>query len=268
MGSPSFFKIVLQSAIDEEKLDLPRKFARKHGNELATKATLIVPDGKTWKIMIGKKSDGTTWLSRGWSEFAAYYSIKYSYLMVFKYKGNSIFHVRIFAPNSYEIRYPTCDHTSPNVTVNYEDEGESGARIETTVATSFRQIRRKATPSGERTIRAATELNLKKPSFMLVMQQYNLAVPVAYVPGKFANEHLSPDCSHMIVRYSSSSNSNNNKEWVIRLNWRKRGGLNFGLGWGVFKADNDLKPEDVCLFELVNPREGVMKVHIFRASCH
>ncbi|CAN0891378.1 B3 domain-containing protein At1g49475 [Linum grandiflorum] len=269
MGSQNFFKIILQSSIDENKLQLPNKFVRNHGDKLGTEVTFKVPDGKTWKIKVGNTTDGLTWFRQGFSAFAAYYSISHAYLLVFKYKGNSCFHVRIYAPHACEIVYPTGggDHERPNVPVKNEDEDKeeaSGARILTTVATSFKQIRNKATGSEQRTINAAMELRLENPSFTLVIRPYNFAQPVGYVPGKFANAHLRPDCSYMDVRDSSDSK----KKWVIQLNWRERGGLNLGLGWGVFKAENNLMPGDVCLFELVDPRQWLVKAHIFRVSAH
>ncbi|CAN0891379.1 B3 domain-containing transcription factor VRN1 [Linum grandiflorum] len=263
MGSRNFFKIILQSSIDENKLHLPKKFVRNHGDELGAEVTFKVPDGKTWKIKIGNTSDGSSASFRqGLSEFSAYYSIRHAYLLVFKYKGNSCFHVRIYAPHACEIVYPVNNEAEDEEEEQEEEEGP-GARIQTMVATSFKKIRERATGSEERTINAAMELRLENPSFTLVIKPYNCAVPVGYVPGKFANAHLGPDNSYMIVRDSTGS-----KEWVIRLNWRERGGLNLGLGWGVFKADNDLKPGDVCLFELVDPVWCLMKAHIFRVSAH
>ncbi|CAI0377598.1 unnamed protein product [Linum tenue] len=269
MGSPSFFKIVLQSAIDEKKLLLPMKFVRQHEGELDRFATFSLPDGRTWKMEIVKrKSDRMKMLGRGWSEFTAHYSISHAYLLVFKYKGSSNFHVRIYDPSSCEIEYPTGDpvrrpRNHHGSKPNEHEEGRSGDIIEPIVGRSFEKICKKATPSGERAILAAMNLKLKNPSFMLIVQHYNLSNPVAYVPGEFANKYLSPNCSQMKVR---DSNSSRGGEWVIRFSWRDRGGLNLGLGWGAFTDDKELETEDVCLFELIKPADCVMKVHIFRAS--
>ncbi|CAN0873525.1 B3 domain-containing transcription factor VRN1 [Linum grandiflorum] len=100
-------------------------------------------------------------------------------------------------------------------------------------------------------------------SFFKIVLQSSINESKMYVPGKFVNAHLGADCSCVKVIDSGSS-----KDWVVRLNRRERGGLNLGLGWIVFRADNDLKPGDVCLFELVNPGECLIKAHIFRVSAH
>ncbi|CAL1353604.1 unnamed protein product [Linum trigynum] len=247
MDSPSFFKIILPSAIIDKKLLLPPNFVMQHGVELASLATFIVPDGRTWEMAIVKRRrDGMKMLCRGWSEFTAFYSISHGYLLVFKYKGNSNFHVRIYDPTSCEIEYPTGDPTRRpryhhGSRPNEHEEGRSGGRIGTIVGKSFEYICKKATPSGKRAILAAMK----------------------YVPGEFANKYLSPNCSQMKVRDSSSSRG---REWVIRFSWRERGGLNLGLGWGAFTDDKELEIEDICLFELLKPADCIMKVHIFRAS--
>ncbi|CAI0377599.1 unnamed protein product [Linum tenue] len=269
MDSPSFFKIILPSAIIDKKLLLPPNFVMQHGGELASLATFIVPDGRTWEMAIVKRRrDGMKMLCRGWSEFTAFYSISHGYLLVFKYKGNSNFHVRIYDPTSCEIEYPNGDPIrSPRyhhgTRPNEHEEGRSGGRIGTIVGKSFEQICKKATPSGKRAIFAAMKLKLQNPSFMLIVQHYNLSNPMAYVPGEFANKYLSPNCSQMKVRDSSSSRG---REWAIQFSWRERGGLNLGLGWGAFADDKELEIEDICLFELLKPADCIMKVHIFRAS--
>ncbi|CAI0375141.1 unnamed protein product [Linum tenue] len=267
MGSPSFCLIILQSAIDEKKLLLPVEFVSQHGGDLSKFATFRAPDGRTWPILTARRSgDGKKLFTRGWSEFAAYYSISHAYLIAFKYKGNSDFHVRIFDPTCCEIVYPTPRTGDQHASEQYENDEESsgGDGIPITTSRNYDKVYQKATPSGQRTILAAKKRKLHNPSFMLVVQPYNLSNPVAYVPGEFAAKHLSPDCSSILVRDSVSRG-----EWAIQFTWRDRGGLNLGLGWGAFTMDNELKPEDVCRFELISSdaeRYCVMKAHLFRVS--
>ncbi|KAK7833773.1 b3 domain-containing transcription factor vrn1 [Quercus suber] len=70
--------------------------------ELSTVATLIAPYGGIWQVDL-KKSDNNIWFCNGWQDFVEYHSICYGYILVFKYEGNSSFHVLIFDKTATEI---------------------------------------------------------------------------------------------------------------------------------------------------------------------
>ncbi|XP_052205128.1 B3 domain-containing transcription factor VRN1-like, partial [Diospyros lotus] len=53
--------------------------------------------------------NGDVWLCEGWKGFAQYYSIRYGHLLLFRYDGNSHFHVLIFDMSASEIEYPPFD---------------------------------------------------------------------------------------------------------------------------------------------------------------
>ncbi|XP_062145595.1 B3 domain-containing protein At4g01580-like isoform X2 [Alnus glutinosa] len=100
-----FFKIILPSTIDDKKLRIPEKFVREFGDELFAVATLTTPNGHFWKVRL-EKSDKEIWFHDGWQDFVDYYSIHYGYFLVFRYEGNSIFHVLVFDNTATEIEYP------------------------------------------------------------------------------------------------------------------------------------------------------------------
>ncbi|KAM7506962.1 hypothetical protein LguiA_017415 [Lonicera macranthoides] len=52
-------------------------------------------------------SNGEVWLQEGWKEFSNHYSIGLWQFLVFRYEGNSHFHVLIFDMSASEIEYPT-----------------------------------------------------------------------------------------------------------------------------------------------------------------
>ncbi|XVF61909.1 hypothetical protein PTKIN_Ptkin08bG0172600 [Pterospermum kingtungense] len=103
--TPHFFKVILQEAIRDGKLGIPRKFVRKHGNRLPSTIQLEVPSGATWQVHL-TKCDETVWLQKGWQEFAKHYSLKFGYFLVFRYEGNGRFHVLVFDKSASEIEYP------------------------------------------------------------------------------------------------------------------------------------------------------------------
>ncbi|KAI8020241.1 B3 domain-containing transcription factor VRN1 [Camellia lanceoleosa] len=101
-----FFKIVKSSVDQLQKLRIPRKFMTKHGKNLANLVFLNVPSGAVWKVEL-MNSNEEVWLSNGWKDFTQYYSIRFGHLLVFRYDGNSNFHVIIFDMSASEIEYPS-----------------------------------------------------------------------------------------------------------------------------------------------------------------
>ncbi|KAF8015538.1 hypothetical protein BT93_H1151 [Corymbia citriodora subsp. variegata] len=102
--TPHFFRIVLSDHIQSGKLEIPKQFARRYGNNFSNLACLNVPNGDVWKMKWGQNDD--FWLQDGWSDFVKHYSIKHGYLLVFKYEGNPVFHVIICDRSTPEVKYP------------------------------------------------------------------------------------------------------------------------------------------------------------------
>ncbi|KAL1107106.1 hypothetical protein V6Z11_D03G019700 [Gossypium hirsutum] len=104
-NSPHFFKIILQDTIQNGKLGVPRKFVKNQGNSMSSPAMLSVPSGEVWKVEL-TKCNGKIWFENGWLEFSNHYSLDFGHLLVFRYDGNSNFHVVIFDRTATEILYP------------------------------------------------------------------------------------------------------------------------------------------------------------------
>ncbi|XVE87215.1 hypothetical protein DITRI_Ditri18aG0098300 [Diplodiscus trichospermus] len=103
--TPHFFKVILEEAIRDGKLEIPRNFVRKHGKILPSPVQLEVPSGAKWQVEL-TKCDEMVWLQKGWQEFAEHYSLKFGYFVVFRYEGNAHFRVLIFDKSASEIEYP------------------------------------------------------------------------------------------------------------------------------------------------------------------
>ena len=78
----------------------------RYGKNLSNIMFLKVPSGAVWQVGL-KRGDGEVWLDGGWREFVEYYSIGYGHFLVFRYEGNSIFHVLVFDMTASEIEYPS-----------------------------------------------------------------------------------------------------------------------------------------------------------------
>ncbi|KAK9164337.1 hypothetical protein Syun_005239 [Stephania yunnanensis] len=102
--APHFFKIIHSDMIDEGRLRIPTKFTSNFPNGLSDVAKLSVPGGKIWDIKLKKYGDGM-WFEKGLREFIKYYFINAGHLLLFRYDGNSKFHVIIFDTSATEIGY-------------------------------------------------------------------------------------------------------------------------------------------------------------------
>ncbi|KAI9181536.1 hypothetical protein LWI28_015908 [Acer negundo] len=100
-----FFKVILNSTLEDKKLRIPEKFVRIFGDELSNEVTLTVPNGRVWQVGLTKEGR-KIWFHDGWHEFVQYHSISTGYFLVFKYGKKSTFNVLIFDLTACEIQYP------------------------------------------------------------------------------------------------------------------------------------------------------------------
>ncbi|MBA0734961.1 hypothetical protein Gogos_018848, partial [Gossypium gossypioides] len=97
--------IYLHTLISVPFQGIPRTFVKNHGNSMSSPAMLSVPSGEVWKLEL-TKCNGKIWFENGWLEFSNHYSLDFGHLLVFRYDGNSNFHVVIFDRTATEILYP------------------------------------------------------------------------------------------------------------------------------------------------------------------
>ena len=131
-----------------------------------------------------EKANNNIWFCGGWRDFVDYHSINYGYFLVFKYKGNSKFHVLVFDMTATEIEYPSNGDkerqgnlneiempTSRELCVKHEVDTEL-IIIENSPMSSTRGS--VLAGGRERALQAARMLKPKNPSFIRVIQAYNL----------------------------------------------------------------------------------------------
>lgn len=78
-----------------------------------------------------------------------------------------------------------------------------------------------------------------------------------HIPSKFAEKYLKGVSGDITLQVSSG------KQWRVRC-IREGPGTKLTRGWADFVVENDLKEEDVCVFELIDIKATALKVTIFR----
>ena len=79
-------------------------FIRKYGENFSSPTYLKLPNDAKKKVELTKCND-EVWLQKDWKEFAKCYSVEQGHFVVFRYEGNSHFHVLIFDEIATEIDY-------------------------------------------------------------------------------------------------------------------------------------------------------------------
>ncbi|CAH9139124.1 unnamed protein product [Cuscuta epithymum] len=98
-----FVKIIFPS--EDSTLRIPEEFVSKYGKKMPKVGSFEVPTGEVWEIEL-VHSHGQVCLAKGWKEFTRKYSIREGHFLVFRYDGESHFHVIIFDKSATEIEYP------------------------------------------------------------------------------------------------------------------------------------------------------------------
>ncbi|KAM6564456.1 hypothetical protein CsatB_024454 [Cannabis sativa] len=112
--NPHFHRMILQDSLFDNKLKIPREFMLKYASNMNTSNSVVlkVPSGGAWKVKLTKCDDGhDVWLGEGWPDFARHHSIQCGFSLLFRYEGQSRFHVVIIDANGSEI----CYKLKPNI---------------------------------------------------------------------------------------------------------------------------------------------------------
>ena len=151
--------------------------------ELSTVATLTAPYGGIWQVGL-KKADNNIWFCNGQQDFVEYHSIYYGYFLVFRYEGNSSFHVLIFDKTVTEIQYPpskNCKLEDHQVEIIDLDEDDTNISPSDDLSTNHEvkekfvtKIFSSMSRGRERAIQVAEKFKPKNPSFMGILWPHNM----------------------------------------------------------------------------------------------
>ncbi|XP_075648567.1 B3 domain-containing protein At4g01580-like [Castanea sativa] len=196
------------------------------GDELSTSATLIVPNGGTWKVGL-LKAEWSIWFCECWEDFVEFYSIFVEHLLVFRYERNSNFHVIIFDTTATETQYPS------NNNVNLEDTVDLTELDEINISRQYKQPFDTSSKGRDRAIGATKIFMPKGRSFMAVMQSYNIWLNYVYVPKEFADKHIA---WNQFVDLQTCGE----KQWRVRCycHTATSSAMRIGKGWAAFSTKN------------------------------
>ncbi|KAI3861330.1 hypothetical protein MKW92_022504 [Papaver armeniacum] len=228
-----FFKVFMQASyIEGQLMTVPAVFATSHlRNITETTISLMVSDGRTWKVRYVSRSPTDKRLSHGWCKFVADNDLKECNVCVFELidrkKIEMIVHIfRQHKPFSRKL---------PPKSSNYTAEFQA-------------------------TLEEAEKFRSENPFFKVVIQDAHIKAGTVRVPAVFATQHLT-DITRMVITLRVSDERTWDVGYVSQTPIESR----ISQGWREFVAENDLKEGDVCVFELVDNRENFeMNVHIFR----
>lgn len=80
------------------------------------------------------------------------------------------------------------------------------------------------------------------------------------VPYSFMEEHIKQNANDVTLQVG-------NRFWPVKLlRYSRSKNARLGDGWGSFKRQNFVKVGQVCVFELINREDAVLRVHISRKS--
>ncbi|XP_044970658.1 B3 domain-containing protein Os11g0197600-like isoform X1 [Hordeum vulgare subsp. vulgare] len=99
---PQFFRVFMSDSFMEH-VTIPLGF-HKYLEECTGMVSLRGPSGNKWSVELTKIS-GELCFARGWKEFLYDHRVRYGYLLVFRYDGQSQFSVTVFLPSSCEAPY-------------------------------------------------------------------------------------------------------------------------------------------------------------------
>lgn len=280
-----FIKIIVSNDIKSARIKIPEKFTKGHGGNLAETVTLKLRNGDIWQVDL-INSNGAICFDNGWMEFAEHYNLRFGHLLLFNYEGFSIFRVFIFDPSGCEMVYPKnrrhLAHNSTEIkaldtcakgnlddlkTVNSEHEACSslGQDQETEIKIKGEgecsSMRVKGNGRKRALDAAKASFTSDKPFFLSYMTPFhivgraNLRVPLGFMKEKWGGLMKVERC---VLTLGTDKRY---KRWEIDL---LGNALRMG-GWKKFMKDNGVSADDICVFELINRHQNLLKVSILRS---
>lgn len=262
---PQFFKVYLpnQSA---HRLQIPPSFVEYINGVFPFKSTITTsPEKRSWHVEL-KEVDGHVYFQEGWQQFVHVNSLEFGDFLVFYYGGNAQFYVNIYGKNGCrkevsvssgeidrEIIHPRDNHTverrkSKRLSQRFNDEEIAQKKL----CPRFSM----ATQEGNGARKEASKVVSKFPFFEVVMNPSYVDRGYMNIPSSF-HRYMEKD-RHGVTLVAS------NRSWPVKL-------IKYGLhiwrficGWTTFCRENKLKVGDVCVFELIEKNDFVLKVSVFR----
>ncbi|EOX98133.1 Sulfotransferase, putative isoform 1 [Theobroma cacao] len=149
------------------------------------------------------------------------------------------------------------DFTHPNSLKDIDEHEEELPAMNTprNIARRWRDV---TTEDKQSALHAAATFKPDNPFCRIILRpSYVYKGILLHIPRWFARKHLNGVNGTITLQVSEG------KKWPVRCIYVD-GHLKFCKGWAEFVLDNNLDEGDVCVFELINTEEIVLKVTIFR----
>ncbi|XP_057732009.1 B3 domain-containing protein LOC_Os12g40080-like [Arachis stenosperma] len=292
-GPIHFFQIVNETSLQNGELRIRRSFVSEHWQGISSPVLLVLPNGSEWK-MDWEKRDADVCFVQGWKKFAEFYSLEKEQVLMFKYEGKSRFNVIILGRSGLEREYPLL-----NGTLEAEGSGNSKRpnsllrnspkkrRTNTEEEARFNACSHNARPrdrDGRRIFsKSEASNNVEAPkhaesssalerawAFSSLNPWFYRRMRPAYI-----NNYLLFRAEDYVTEEERKENeflslwvTDESRPWHAKISKHDSNGqIMLTTGWKQFVRDNNLKLNDVCVFEKTRNSEGLsFRVIIYRAT--
>ncbi|XP_040369495.1 B3 domain-containing protein LOC_Os12g40080 [Rosa chinensis] len=274
---PSFRIVMQPSSIHYDMMSLPNEFSKRYLMKLpAGIAILQVSDGRTWSVKFKyDHANSRARLLKGWSAFVRDNNLKVGDVCVFTLINciELLFEVAFF-PTEKSKNFPSptghgrggivqVEKTrSPAVKIEPECnmDCEIGPSCSLEIGNKMSKISVQVTQRPSSSLRAsdvnlevANKFSSKNPFFKITIGSGHSV----HVPVKFSSSFIKQKKQTVMLQVKDTF-------WPVNLISSKPCSTSICGGWAAFAKENCLREGDVCIFELIEMNDIVLKVHIFR----
>ncbi|KAK7273673.1 hypothetical protein RIF29_14732 [Crotalaria pallida] len=252
---------------------------KQYGKELSNPVLLRLPNGVKWKVDWTKR-DGDIWFQKLWKAFAQYYPLSFGHFLVFRYEGRSNFQVLIFDTSALEIDYSSirCTNEGEGTNKHHEDVEilDDNGRHKSPLLQPEKKMK---TAERRCYINSLSENNEVAPSQRKKHDNTKIDFEGRRGSSSRSRRELENKCSKAYERAKNLKTEKylngiegtatiwvkeDDKTWHIAFKFNTTNNKTIlGTGWMTFVQDNNLKENDVCVFELIDRRNFSFKVTIF-----
>ncbi|KAM7529088.1 hypothetical protein LguiB_032498 [Lonicera macranthoides] len=256
-----FFKIYVPHHCSHH-LRIPPAFIKYFKGVWPSQSILKTYHAKTsWCIDVNKV-DNYFFFQKGWPEFVRDNSLEFGDFLIFSYSGNSEFYVPIFGKNNCQKEVPITtrdtDKLQPVLQGSRTIEAIKPGKKMCVDSTAEMDTARMPCEENTGAVGTPCKFGSKNPFFQTILNPTYVKYRFMYIPLEFMQSYMSAHRQTARLKHS-------NKSWVVTL-IRRGKRLVFSRGWFQFVADNTLKEDDVCRFELIRRNDYAFNVVIVRGS--
>ncbi|KAG9440781.1 hypothetical protein H6P81_020946 [Aristolochia fimbriata] len=261
--SPSFFKVLVGHQY-EEKVKIPHDFVQYFNGQLPRELVIRVYNRRFWQVEV-KQRDGAFFFENGWKAFITDNLLELGDFLVFKFSSNSVLDVLIFDKTACEKELPTKVKTEPPEPESHHKRDRVSVGHCNVCNCRYRaKFSVKIAGAGKSSIGlefdgTSCAFKIKKPHFFAKYKQGYVVFPVTF----WRETGLLHKELSLVYLHDPKGRS-----WEVDLHRWNDYRCHLGAKWKVFVAENNLRVEDRCAFELMNAGDHGCKtefmVHIFR----